>query len=364
MTASETKTWTPWNDWRAAKVTPFDSFDSYMSDADKLKQTEMGEICGKDFSKYAFYPITHQKLDDYYQKQKGMFWTPQEINIRDDRYDWDKLDLNTRRFLKFILCFFAQADGIINENLIKRFRNDTEHIKEAQAFYSMQGAIETVHNEMYSIMIETLIRDPKEKDETFNAIQHFPAIRKIADWMFEWMDPSRPLLERVIAFANIEWNVFMPAFAGIYHVKRRNVLKGLCKANEFIARDEALHAEFAVALYHTLTQTLKTEKRLSQERVHDIIRASVNMSESFVREALNIDLVGLNGDDMMKYVKCTANRLCESLGYDKAYPNVNNPFMWMAIIGLPNMSNFFETKVSEYAKHGKSDLTFTIDAEF
>jgi len=336
----------------------------------------ISEIGEEDFSKYSFLPIKYPVLIDYFERQAAVVWTTEEIDCLGDRDEWDKLDEGVREFIKFILFFFAQADGIVNENLIRNFKEETSEYKEASYFYASQEFIEVVHNKTYSMLIEAFIRDRDEKDKAFNAIAHYPSIRKIANWMFEWMDPSKPLTERVIAFACVEGIFFSSAFAAIYWIKRKNILKGLCKANEFIARDEALHTEFAVALYHVMTMKQqyhesgsknskipKCHDLLSESRVHEIISSATDVSEEFTRNALRVDLVGMNADDMVSYVKCTANKLSESLGYSKLY-NVDNPFNWMAVISLPNKSNFFETKVTEYARQTKSQFEWDLDTPF
>ena len=317
----------------------------------------------EDFSRYSFFPIKYPILEQFYQRQKDVFWTAQEIDYSGDREDWESLDDNSREYLKFNLFFFVQFDGVINENLIEHFKRETSDYKEAQFFYAAQEFMEVGHNETYSMLIETFIRDPKEKAKAFNAIKHYPSIRKIADWVFEWMRSDRPLIERVIAFACVEGMFFSGAFAGIYWIKTKNILKGLCKANEFIARDEALHTEFAIALYHVLTAIDKKYEPLSEERVHEIISGAMDAAEEFNRDALKVNLIGLNADDMVDYVKCTANRLSESLGHQKIY-NVINPFDWMAVIGLPNKTNFFESRVTEYGKQSAPDFDFDLDTDF
>ena len=319
----------------------------------------------EEYSQYSFFPIKHSNLESFYQRQKAIVWTPQELDYSRDRSDWDILDDGTKTFIKFILFFFAQADGIVNENLITNFKQQTSFFKEATFFYSAQEYIETIHNETYSILIETFIRDRQEKMRGYNAIKHYPSIKKIADWMFEWMDSKRFLTERVVAFACVEGIFFSSAFAAIYWIKRRNILQGLCKANEWIARDEALHTEFAVALYHELTSVANPRfSRLSEDTVHSIIKSAVAVSENFVREALQVDLIGMNADDMVDYVKCTGDVISMSFGYNPIY-KVDNPFGWMAVISLPNKSNFFESKVSEYAKPvSDADFTFDLDTDF
>lgn len=319
---------------------------------------------GEDYySKYSHFPVESEKLEEYYQTQKNVFWTPQEIDFAEDRADWVKLDPPAKRFIKFILCFFAQADGIVNENLFDNFMRETSKLKEAGKFYKMQAAIEQIHNETYSLLIEAFFRDHNEKRKAFNAIRYYPSIKKIADWIFKWMDPKRPLAERVIAFACVEGIFFSSAFAGIYWIKKRNILKGLCKANEWIARDEAIHTEFAIALYHTLTGIRNICTTLEKEKVHEIIKSATVASEEFTRNALRVDMIGMNADDMIKYIQCTSDKLSDSLGYGKIY-SAENPFDWMAVISLPNKSNFFETKVSEYGRQENNDFEFDLDAEF
>ncbi len=280
-----------------------------------------------------------------------------------DRKDWMSLNDDERKFLTFILAFFSQADGIIVENLIEHFQRETNEYKEANAFYSMQNAMETIHNETYSIMIETFIQDFQERKKALNAIDNYPSIKKLAEWMFEWMDEERPLMDRVIAFACVEGIFFSGAFCAIYWIKKSNRLRGLCKANEFIARDEALHTEFAVALYHHYTSVVKRSQKLSQKTVHDIIKSSMSVVEEFIRDALHVELIGMNSKDMITYVQCTADRLAVSLGYDKIY-KVENPFDWMVLIALSNKTNFFEDTVSEYSKVKDNDFTFTTDEPF
>ena len=316
-----------------------------------------------DFAKYSYFPIKYQVLEDYVKKQQAVLWTLEEIEFKGDRRDWDKLDSATTEFVKFILLFFAQADGIVNENLSDNFKRETSKYKEARHFYATQEFIETVHNETYSNFIEVFIRDEDEKRRAFNAIKYYPSIQRIAEWAFTWMDREKPLPERVIGFACLEGIMFSSAFAAIYWLKRKNILKGLAKANEFIARDEALHTEFAVALYHVMTGMDEEYEPLSEERVHEIISQAVGVAEQFTRDSLKVDLVGMNADDMVDYIKCTADSLVVSLGYNKIY-NAENPFDWMAIISLPNKSNFFETRVSEYGRQTKSSFTFDLDAAF
>lgn len=317
----------------------------------------------KDFSQYSYHPITKPLLNSYYEKQRNVFWTAQEISHKGDRSDWDVLDVDSKRFIKFVLCFFAQADGIINENLIENFKIETSFYKEARHFYAIQEVIEICHNEVYSNLIEAFIRDEDEKKQAFDAISNFSSIKAIAELMFKWMDKSIPLAERIVAFSCVEGILFSSAFAAIYWIKRRNILLALCLANEWIARDETIHTEFAIALYHTMVKDGMC-LALSQERIHAIIKDFVDVSDLFNREALRVDLIGMNINDMMDYVKCTADMLSTSYGYDKIYNSKNKFGDWMVIIGLPSKSNFFEKVSTEYGKNEDGDYEFDTEADF
>lgn len=338
-----------------------DTTPDLISSPDTKLLTETPE---EEDTHYSYFPIQSTLLEGYYQRHKNIIWTAQEIEYAGDRKDWKNLDENTKTVVKFTLFFFAQFDGIVNENLIEHFKHETSYIKEAANFYSVQEFCEVGHNETYSNLIETLIVDPEEKRKAFNAIKYYPSIRKIADWVFKWMDETIPLPERVVAFACLEGIFFSSAFATIYWIKRRNVLKGLCKANEFIARDEALHTEFAVALYHTITEgKFKRHSSLSKEKAHEIITSAVTIISEFTKDALKVDMLDLSSDDMIKYVKCTADTLSSSLGFGKIY-KVPNPFDWMLTMTLPNKTNFFESRVSEYGKVKVSDFEFDLDAPY
>jgi len=297
---------------------------------------------------YAFLPIKNPRLIKYYTDQKNVFWTPADIDMSGDREDWNKLDDNTKHFIKFILCFFAQADGIVIENLMGRFQEETSKWKEAKAFYAMQNAMETIHNETYSLLIEAFITDNDEKNKAFNAISNYKSIKKIADWIIAWMNSDTPLTERVIAFCCVEGVLFSGAFAAIYWVKRLNILKGLCKSNEYIQRDECIHKDFGCELYHFL-QTQGFDK-VTDKRVREIIESCMVVVEEFINDALKVDLIGMNSSELLDYVKCTADNLSEQLGYKKVF-EVENPYDWMATIGMTNKTNFFEDRVTEYSQN-------------
>lgn len=317
----------------------------------------------EDYERFSYFPIHYPMIENLATKQTAIFWTTEEIDMTKDPSDWKNLPENIREFVKFILCFFAQADGIVMENLMGHFQEELSHIKECVHLYAAQNHIEAIHNKTYSTQIELLITDPEEKKKAFNAIKHYPVIRKIAMWMMKWMRSDLPLTERAIAFACVEGIFFSGAFCAIRWLRRMNILEGLCFANELIARDEALHTEGGVAVYHVLTGVREEFPLLDQSRVHEIVKSAMEVSEEFIRGALRVDLVGMNADDMMEYVKCTADSLCVALGYDKIY-EASNPFTWMAIMSLPNKTNFFEKKVAEYAKQDTGDFGWDLDAYY
>lgn len=316
----------------------------------------------KDYSKYAFLPMNNQHLLSFYQRQRDSFWVPNEVSFKNEREQWDSLKEGEKQFLKFILAFFAQVDGIIIENLFENFQQETSFIKEARVFYAAQNFIEVIHNEMYSLLIDTFIRDPEEKRMTLNAINYYPSIKKISEWVFSWMDPTRPLMQRVIAMACVEGIFFTSAFCAIYWIKRQNKLAGLCKANELIARDEALHTEWAAALYVHCTTNEKFEP-IDEKTAHNIFDSAVQVSEEFIRDALRVQLIGMNADDMVKYMKCTADYVMSMFGFNKRY-NLKNPFEWMVMIALENKTNFFESTVTEYSKPQSRTDVFSTSTHF
>ncbi len=322
-----------------------------------------------DFSKYSFFPILYESLLKFYRDQFDVLWTVGEIDMSADRADWETLDESLQNVVRFVLCFFAQIDGLVIENITQNFQAETgDRFKEAGHFYAVQNLIETVHNEMYSTAIEVLITDPVEYAKTLNAIDNYPSIKKIAVWMKTWMESDKPLYQRIVAFACIEGILFVALFVIIYHVKRQNKLTGLCKANEFIARDEALHALFAIELYKILRQEdtklgVWPSREVEQKVVTDIVADAVRIAEELVRNSMEDDLVGLAVSDLVQYIKVTADALIVQLGFEPIYKSVN-PFDWMVTIGIVNRTNFFEGRVSEYSKLNSKSLKFSIDADF
>ena len=307
------------------------------------------ERTDEELENLAFFPIKNPEIEHWYQKQKEAFWTAQHIDYTNDRNDWNSLDTNTKHYIKHLLFLFAQLDGIVNENLVENFEKETSvFAKECSMFYAVQKMMEWTHNETYSLLIKTFIQDTKEQEIGLNSIKNFPAIRAIADWAFSKMDSEIPLLERIVAFACIEGVIFSSAFAGIYWIKRRNILHALTKANEWIARDEGIHFNFGITLYHQITSVWKKSERLSQEKIYSIIGDAVAVTERFTRDAMNVHLVGLDADDMMQYVRCTADNLIKGLNYTPLY-NAPNPYDWMLLISIPNKTNYFESRVTEYS---------------
>jgi ribonucleoside-diphosphate reductase subunit M2 len=301
----------------------------------------------------AFLPIHHDVLHKHYKELCAMFWTPEEIDYSKDRDDWNSLDEDTRFYVKQLLFLFSQLDGVINENLLGNFVEETSFLKDAAHFYAIQVANETIHNETYSVLIDTFITNLEEKSKGLDSIRNYPMIKAIGDWAYKWMNKEIPLVQRILAFACIEGVIFSSAFAGIYYIKRRfNKLQGLLKANEWIARDEGLHTQFAVDLYHiikTHPDLSEHNKQITQEQAYEIVKSAVEVCENFTRTSMNVHLIGLNADEMVGYVETTADWVLHSFGFDKLY-NTVNPLDWTATIAFTGKTNFFEGKVTEYAR--------------
>jgi ribonucleoside-diphosphate reductase subunit M2 len=314
----------------------------------------------------AFYPIKDQEIYSLYRAHLAHFWTPYVIPFVRDRDEFNRLPVDTQRYVKFLLSLFAQLDGLVAENLVERFTHEIKELcKEAVHFFAIQNLIEVIHNETYSIMLKIFITDPEELEKSLNSIETYPSIKGIGDWAKFWMNPSLPLGERIVAFSAIEGVIFSSAFAGIYWLKKDNKLLGLTKANEWIARDEALHTMFGYTLYNSLVRQGKLEK-VSTQRIKEIISSAVNVNEVFTREAMNCDLVSINADDMMSYVKSTADYLCKRYCGEKIYRCENLLSELTLAIGLANRSNFFETLSTEYSSSFEGEkgvLTYPFIAE-
>lgn len=312
-------------------------------------------------NRYVLYPIRYQDIFKMYQIAQNAFWVPNEVDLTQDLDDWaNKLNDGERDFIKNVLAFFSSSDSIVTENLAARNLNEVQ-IPEAKAFYGFQIAMEQVHQEMYSLMLDTYVKDPKEKADLFDAIFTVPSIRKKAEWALQWIENKEAsFAQRLIAFACVEGIFFSSAFASIYWLKERNLMPGLCQSNEFISRDEGLHTEFAVLLYSMI------KNRVPQEVVHEIVGKAAEFECEFVRDSLRVPLIGMNADLMCEYVHYCSDRLLQQLGYEKMF-NVENPFDFMARIGLGNKTNFFEHRVTEYNKAnvGKADaFEFSVEEDF
>jgi len=319
-------------------------------------------ILAPNDDRFVLFPLKYHSIFEMYKNHMAVFWTADELDFASDITDWEKLNKDEQHFIKHILAFFAASDGIVNENLALRFYNDVQ-IPEARCFYGFQIAMENIHSETYSLLIDTYVKDPKEKDELFHAVTHFPFVEKKADWAMKWMQSKRSFAERLIAFAAIEGIFFSGSFCSIYWLKKRGLMPGLCTSNEFISRDEGLHCEFACHIHELLTP----EEQLNKETITQIITEAVSIEKEFITEAIPVSLIGMNADMMSRYIEFVADYWLNRLGCEKAY-NTENPFDWMELISLEGKTNFFEKRVSEYQKPGvlgdRAQNTFTLDAEF
>merc|ERR1711879_1121171 len=294
--------------------------------------------------RWVMFPIQYPQIWEMYKKHDASFWTAEEIDLSQDAKDWDTLTDSERYFIKHILAFFAASDGIVLENLAGQFATEVQ-IPEARAFYGFQMAMENIHSETYSLLIEQYIRDPAEKEEVFDAIHTMPPVQEKARWAIQWMNNENSFAERIVAFAAVEGVLFSGSFCAIYWLKKRGLMPGLTFSNELISRDEGLHAEFACLLYGML------ENKLPEDVVHDIIRGAVEVERKFICEALSCDLIGMNKELMTRYIEFVADRLLVALGHPKLF-NSTNPFDWMELISLQGKTNFFEKRVGEYQKAG------------
>ena len=312
-----------------------------------------------DDNRFVMFPIKYDDIWEMYKKQVDCFWRAEEIDLTKDLNHWDSLTSDEKYFLSMILAFFAASDGIVLENLGLRFMNDVQ-ISEARAFYGFQIAMENIHSQTYSLLIETYIKDAEEKDKLFRALENFDCIKKKGDWAQKWIKDNRSgFATRLIAFACVEGIFFSGAFCSIYWMKKRGLMPGLTFSNELISRDEALHCEFAVLLYSKLNNKVK------KSRVHEIIKESVEIESEFICQALPCRLIGMNSQLMTQYIQYCADRLCVQLGYDKIY-NVGNPFDFMELISLEGKVNFFERYNDSYAlaTKTKDDSTFDLTEDF
>lgn len=304
----------------------------------------------EDSSRFTQLPIKFPKLQDAYVVHENMFWTAREIDYSADVSDWDSLSSNEQYFIEHILAFFAGSDGIVLENLIKNFCIEVK-ATEARNFYGFQSMIENIHGQVYALLLDTFVKDVRRKEELFNAIDTIPAVKKKAQWAMKWINSTNHFEERLIAFAIVEGVFFSASFASIFWLKSRNKMtKALGKSNELISRDEGLHTDFAILMYHHLLN------KVSQERVEEIMREAVEIEMEFITESIPCSMIGMNTELMCQYIKYVADRLLSQLGFEKIY-NDENPFDFMKAFALDGKSNFFENRVTEYIHASSAKAT-------
>lgn len=312
-------------------------------------------------NRFVLFPIQHDDIWSWYKLSEASFWTAEEIDLSSDLVDWEtKLSENDKHFIKHVLAFFAASDGIVNENLAENFVNEVQYT-EAKFFYGFQIMMENIHSETYSLLIDTYIKDPNEKDYLFNAVDNLECVAKKADWAMRWIK-NGSFAERLIAFAAVEGIFFSGSFCSIYWLKKRGLMPGLTFSNELISRDEGVHCDFACHLY-----TKHLINRLPESVVLNIIKDAVEIEKEFVTDAIPVDLIGMNSKLMCQYIEFVSDRLLAALGCKKIY-NVENPFPWMDMISLQGKTNFFEKRVGDYQKSGvmtnREEQVFSTDEDF
>ncbi len=328
--------------------------------------SQVEPILQENKDRFVLFPIEHHDIWEWYKKSEASFWTAEEIDLHSDLSDWEnKLNDDERYFIKHVLAFFAASDGIVNENLAENFVSEVQYT-EAKFFYGFQIMMENIHSETYSLLIDTLIKDPAERDQLFHAIETFDAIKEKADWALRWIE-SPSFAERLIAFAAVEGIFFSGSFCSIFWLKKRGLMPGLTFSNELISRDEGMHCDFACHLHnHHLVN------KVPKDRIRQIITEALDIERRFITESLPADLIGMNSRLMVQYLEFVADRLLVELECDKLY-NVTNPFDFMEMISLEGKTNFFEKRVSDYRKAGvgsgkadeeKTENTFSFDEDF
>ena len=311
-------------------------------------------------NRFVLFPIKYDAIWAMYKKHLAAHWVTEEVDLSQDQIDWDKLTDNERFFVKNVLAFFAASDGIVNENLVVNFMQDVT-IPEVRCFYGFQVAIENIHSEMYSLLIDTFIKDNDEKDKMFNAIDTLDCVKKKATWALKWIDTAPSFAHRLVAFAAVEGIFFSGSFCAIYWLKKRGLMPGLTFSNELISRDEGLHCDFACLLYSMM------QNKLDPKEIEAIITEAVSFEKEFITDALPVSLIGMNADMMGQYIEFVADRLLMSLGNEKVYKTAN-PFPWMDMISIQGKTNFFEKRVGDYQKAGvmgkREDQIFSMEADF
>lgn len=316
-------------------------------------------LVGEGSDRYVLFPIRYDNIWKMYKKHEASFWTAEEVDLTEDYKGWNSLNADEKHFLKMVLAFFAASDGIVVENLAVRFMKDVK-IPEARLFYGFQIAMEGIHSETYSLLIDTYIHDEAEKMQLLHALENFPSIKRKGDWAMRYISSKAGFATRLVAFAAVEGVFFSGAFCAIFWlVQKRGVsMPGLRFSNELISRDEGLHCDFACLLYSMLQQ------KLTNAEVHAIIREAVEIETQFIVDSLPVSLIGMNSDQMTQYIQFVADRLLVNLGHPKLF-NVENPFEWMGAISLVTKTNFFEKRVAGYAikvKHSKEHAAETSES--
>ncbi|MBQ0767728.1 MAG: ribonucleotide-diphosphate reductase subunit beta [Bizionia sp.] len=310
---------------------------------------EVEPILQENKDRFVIFPIQHHDLWEWYKKSQASIWTAEEIDLHQDLSDWsNKLNDDERYFIKHILAFFAASDGIVNENLAENFVNEVQY-SEAKFFYGFQIMMENIHSETYSLLIDTYVKDDAEKDNLFNAIETFPAIKKKAEWALKWIE-SPSFSERLIAFAAVEGIFFSGSFCSIFWLKKRGLMPGLTFSNELISRDEGMHCDFAVHLHEN-----HLVNKVPKERIREILVDALNIEREFITESLPASLIGMNSKLMTQYLEFVTDGLLDDLGCEKEF-NTANPFDFMDMISLQGKTNFFEKRVGDYQKAGVMDI--------
>jgi ribonucleotide reductase beta subunit family protein with ferritin-like domain len=318
----------------------------------------MGDpILTPSLDRFTTFPIRYPDLWALYKKAVGSFWTVEEIDLGTDLKDWENLKIDERNFIKMVLAFFAASDGIVMENIDLNFSNDVQ-IAEARSFYAYQAFNESIHAETYSLMIDKLVRDPEEAGLLLSSIQHVPAIKEKAEWAMKWLDRSASFAQRLVAFACVEGIFFSGSFCAIFWLKKRGLMPGLSFSNELISRDEGLHQEFAVTLHSHL------DEKCRPETLRAIVQSAVDIETRFITQALPCKLIGMDAQEMTRYIQFVADRLMNQFGQGALY-DAQNPFDWMENISLEGKTNFFEKRVGDYSKHMVSEGdSIRFDEEF
>ena len=317
-------------------------------------------ILKENTKRFVLFPIEHDAIWKMYKQAEASFWTTEEIDLAQDLTDWEQLTKDEQHFIKHVLAFFAASDGIVNENLVLNFMREVQ-IPEARCFYGFQVAIENIHAETYSLLIDTYIKDAVEKDFLFNALDNLDCVAKKANWALNWIENAPSFAHRLVAFAAVEGIFFSGSFCSIFWLKKRGLMPGLTFSNELISRDEGLHCDFACLLYSMLNN------KLDKKELEQIITEAVEFEKEFVTDALPVSLIGMNAKLMSEYIEFVADRLLGSLGNEKYY-GTSNPFPWMEMISLQGKTNFFEKRVGDYQKAGvmvdKEKQVFSLDEDF